>query len=227
MEKTLNCPIAFEEFSELSHVTSADDEEKQGVFLTLKKDVNRGIFVKYPYGQPGDLLWVRESFYELIHIKHGLSEKYYYKADLECQGWKFKYKPSIHMPKDAARIWLMVEEIRVERVQDISDEDARSEGLNDPKFNLESEFVSNAINNGKTLCSGDYLFVWKSLWISINGEASWDANPWVWVVKYRVLSTSGKPNVDQIRQAYTDITSGENLSASAPSRENRKEASDV
>lgn len=131
------------------------------------------IEVKCPYGQPGDLLWVREAFsLWLDAIK--------YKADGESVLKGFKYKPSIHMPKDYARIWLQVEEIRVERLQDISEEDAIAEGAMMVTF-----------TDGDISPSTAFRFLWKL----INGEESWNANPWVWVVKYKILSTTGKPQI--------------------------------
>jgi hypothetical protein len=84
-----------------------------------------------------------------------------------------KTRPSIHMPKAAARIWLKVAGVRVERLKDISQEDAVAEGVKAyPPF---------------------AIGYFKNLWESINGEASWNANPWVWVVAFELVSTTGKP----------------------------------
>src|SRR5690606_3289869 len=78
--------------------------------------------IKCPYGEPGDLLWVRETFTEWP------KGSFQYKASTASGDELGIWKPSIHMPKAACRIWLMVEEIRVERLQDISEEDAVEEG---------------------------------------------------------------------------------------------------
>jgi hypothetical protein len=120
------------------------------------------------------------------------------------------------MPKKASRIWLMIEDIRVERVQDINGWDAICEGV---------EFIEsdNLFQKGwKNYLRQDLddpnldrpISSFESLWISINGEESWNANPWVWVIQFRVLSTTGKPSDEQIQQ---------NLSALASLREKKEE----
>jgi hypothetical protein len=108
------------------------------------------------YGKPGDRLWVRETF-----CYHDYLARYLYKAD-GVTG--VKWKPSIFMPRIASRIMLEITGIRVERLQDISEEDAIAEGW--PK-------------------SSDW---YRSLWESINGQGSWVLNPWVWVIEFMVLN---------------------------------------
>lgn len=144
--------------------------------------------IKCQYGQPGDLLWVRESFALIDHPEL----KYRYKAD-HLNPKSVNWKPSIHMPKAAARIWLQVEEIRVERLNDISEEDAIAEGITSyfdkmvsgTRFTYQPGQLSNSYTAKREF---------EKLWCKINGEESWEANPWVWVVKYKVVSTTGKPN---------------------------------
>lgn len=140
------------------------------------------------FGQPGDLLWVREAWC-YPGLFDGFENDFYYKAgfsdcDIKDRNASQNWKPSIHMPKAAARIWLQVEEIRVERLQDISEEDAVAEGM-----------VSISMSHAEVmeLCPNLYSAKFRGLWVSINGEESWNANPWVWVVKYKVLSTTGRP----------------------------------
>lgn len=149
------------------------------------------IGAKCYYGLPGDLLWVREKFAKTIGVfEPEITYSYFadsfhwsffpndeMKGETSCQ-WhdedlakEVAWKPSIHMLKDTARIWLQVEEIRVERLQDISEEDAIAEG-----------------------CYSRNWF--EGLWGKLNGDASWEINPWVWVVKYKILSTTGKPKTD-------------------------------
>ena len=147
--------------------------------------------VKCPYGKPGDVLWVRETFYKTQHIK---ANTFLFKADLEPLGWTVKYTPSIHMPKEAARIWLKVKQVRVERLHDMSEHDAIAEGIEE----VESAWPNKTWGNYDT--KGDdagYFFdpinSFSSLWVAINGAASWLANPWVWVIEFEVLSTTGKP----------------------------------
>lgn len=153
-----------------------------------------------PYGYPGDLLWVRETWAAVGRT----TMHYAYKANESNQN--VKWKPSIHMPKSAARIWLMVEEIQVEPLQDISEEDAIAEGIEDWSYAPEG-LGQITVNKGKTLCVGPPVWCFNRLWASINGEESWDANPWVWVVKFRVLSCSGKPDLQTIQKNYLDILS--------------------
>lgn len=113
------------------------------------------------------------------------------------------WKPNIHMPKEAARIWLKVADVRVERLQDISEDDAIAEGIEvgptetDPfsRKSLPTYKIYTELNR----------FVWaspvvsfKSLWESINGADSWKANPWVWVVEFEVVSTTGVKGMKEV-----------------------------
>lgn len=160
-----------------------------------------------PYGQPGDILWVRETF--LKREPRGEFGPYGFKADMKHQ-WKgpIKWKPSIHMPKKYARIWLEVTGIRVERLQDISEEDAIAEGVEPNCPGDTSNCPSTACKEKGCQAAGEYFHYtrdfedfpaysaresFQSLWEKINGPESWEANRWVWVVSYRILSTTGKP----------------------------------
>lgn len=142
----------------------------------------------HPYGKVGDILWVRESYYEPIF--EGLNGKYYYKADLEKQGWNFKWKPSLFMPKDACRLFLEITDIRIERLQEISDEDCKSEGIKREIFTPIGEecyyfYPCNDLRDDSYLDSPKTSFY--SLWKSINGQQSWDDNPFVWVISFKVV----------------------------------------
>lgn len=117
-----------------------------------------------PYGQVGDQLWVREAFCDATDGLHG---RVLYRAtgDTAC-----KWKPSIHMFRHQSRITLEITNVRVERLQDISEADALSEG------------IIQADDGGYHLAdtrhySDDPVESYASLWESINGEGSWDANP--------------------------------------------------
>ena len=145
-------------------------------------------FIKCPYGKPGDLLWVREGFYcDMVKDRNGVfNEVYRYKADFPIEMQKpLKWKPSIHMPKAAARIWLQITDVRVERVQHISSQDAVNEGV-----------LSRLPENG--IAQSQF----KDLWFTINGADSWQANPWVWVITYKVLSITGKLNDAELKKDY-------------------------
>lgn len=162
---------------------------EEGKTLTIDYPQVRAIFfcstleaeAKCPYGKPGDLLWVRET-YAYVDFA-GEENGYVYKAsdpDWESmEGWR--WKPSIFMPKAAARIWERVTTIRAERLHDITLEDMKKEGL---WFNA---------MEGDTREYEAYFDHWADLWTSINGPDSWAANPWVWVIETEILSTTGKP----------------------------------
>jgi hypothetical protein len=142
------------------------------------------------YGQPGDLLWVRETWGavwpadEPVPLRQCEIE---YRADLpagctdrpgewpadEGNGPEVpKWRPSIHMPRWASRITLRITDIRVERLQDITEDDARAEGC-DPVVHPD----------GAVDC-GTRKTTFASLWNKINGPGAWDENPWVWVVAF-------------------------------------------
>jgi len=138
---------------------------------------------KCPFGAVGDRLWVRETF--RVHSRATDVATLVYKAS-EQQSWTQQthrvpiekcnkpavvdtWTPSIHMPRWASRITLEITGVCVERLQSISEEDAKAEGV-------------------KTECSviGDKYFLgFRSLWKSIYGDDSWQANPWVWVVEFK------------------------------------------
>lgn len=143
---------------------------------------------KCPYGNPGDTLWVRETWgtigdlpyipEDVVYAANFCSPKY----DKPNSGWK----PSIHMPKVACRLFLKVKSVRVERLRDISEEDARAEGVEETKLgfkNYEKSYSVSEFIGGGT----EALRSFQSLWKSINGPESWDANPWVWVIEFEVI----------------------------------------
>lgn len=157
-----------------------------------------------PYGQPGDLLWVRETWRKSEFPQHdGLFE---YRASMENPDalWnKGIWKPSIHMPKSAARIWLMIEDIEVERLHDI---DGFASGLEGVEGHWWESTVNCSYKNYQTnKFTENARRSFISLWISINGLESWHANPWVWVIKFRVLSKTGRPSMEQIAEEYQDV----------------------
>lgn len=149
-----------------------------------------------PYGKPGDILWVRETF---VNVPYTCAGKSAFKVAFpdKCSPGvlaRLPRKPSIHMPKDAARIWLKIKAIRAEPLNDISEEDAKAEGV------LEYEdgtFKNYFKAKGLRECDGVECLTAKasfqSLWCSINGIDSHESNPWIWVVEFDVLSTTGRP----------------------------------
>ncbi len=125
--------------------------------------------VKCPYGQVGDVLWVRETW---MPQDEGIC----YRADGEKPSWvEDKWKPSIHMPRKLARIFLEIISTHAERVQDITEEDAKAEGA-------KAMHLDDLGQTWKTHKRG-----FQSLWDSINEKRGfgWDKNPWVWVVTFK------------------------------------------
>ncbi len=158
-------------------------------------------FIKCPYGKKGDVLWVRETFGELYDTcdhdelpgcpQERWSLGYKYKADgyvheNNFNGFWTGWKPSIHMPKVAARIWLEVTDIKVERLQDITEEQAKAEGAYDT---LKQEDLKLLKDLEWTIPAPfrPHQFGFLALWCKINGVKSWEANPWVWCVSFKQI----------------------------------------
>lgn len=144
-----------------------------------------------PYGVVGDRLWVRETW--CAHstfngIKPSLipQSKVFYASDDGYSPSGAPGRPSIFMPRWASRITLEITDVRVERLQDISEADAITEGIEfnaalDPSGPCKWRYYKRP-SAGIDCPVGSY----ESLWDSINGAGSWDANPWVWVVSFAV-----------------------------------------
>jgi hypothetical protein len=128
-----------------------------------------------PYGQIGDRLWVRETWSvdDYIYIEYEDRDKVYYMADEEHPEMFPRKRPSIHMPKWASRITLEITNVRVERLQEISEEDAVKEGA-------EKMHLDDLGQTWKTYNRG-----FQSLWESIHGQGSWSLNQFVWVIEFR------------------------------------------
>lgn len=131
---------------------------------------------KCPYGQPGDRLWVREAWAKTqpIQLPWPQTMVVYREGDNRTD-YGGPWKPSIHMPRAFSRITLEVTGVRVERLQDISVEDAIAEGVNihPDHHSKPRESIYSAVE------------AYRDLWEQINGPESWDANPWVWVVSFK------------------------------------------
>ncbi|HHH0662654.1 TPA: hypothetical protein ACPZJL_004196 [Yersinia enterocolitica] len=123
-----------------------------------------------PLGKPGDQLWVREAFAAGLCTESTLAYRATHKTEDLEEGWgeTIKWTPSIHMPRWASRINLLITGVRVERLQDISDADASAEGCK-----------ISSMQSGE--CLSD---MFARLWKSIYGDESWQANPWVWVINF-------------------------------------------
>lgn len=127
-------------------------------------------FFRLPY-QQGDILYVRETWCKGSWMNE--KERYYYKAD--DNDFLCTWHPSIHMPKEAARVWLKVTDVRVERLQDIDGKGCVKEGIEEePLKDVGEEFVK-----------GMYHDLWDStIKKSDLDRYSWQANPWVWVIEF-------------------------------------------
>lgn len=171
------------------------------------KRVDKWVHCKF--GKKGDILWVRETwrpFYKGSDTAPGYWNMFEFKAGGEkiCPveyEFRFddylvngKWKPSIHMPRAACRLRLRIKSIGVERLHDITEEDAIREGIDS------EELFINDYSEGKRY--RDYfdetcedVMEWfaspvdsfKSLWQSINGKESWDSNPWVWRIEFEKI----------------------------------------
>lgn len=144
-----------------------------------------------PYGAVGDRLWVRETFAPVYDsCEH--SELIDYPEEKWISGYAYKaygvntvdnWKPSIFMPREASRIMLEITGIRVERLQVISEEDAKAEGvekLGNILLWTYKDYLGKLQNRQLSAIES-----YQTLWESINGSESWDLNPWVWVVAFK------------------------------------------
>jgi hypothetical protein len=158
-----------------------------------------------PYGKPGDLLWVREGW---TLYAANFDEKFArvrYSADATNKkvvpaSWpvdvSLKQRPSIHMPRWASRITLELTSVRVERLQDISEEDAKAEGV-EPNKMTAGDLADLQISDcapfvkglAKALGPGQFThtFTYRMLWDELNEKRGfpWKSNPWVWVLAFR------------------------------------------
>lgn len=158
------------------------------------------VSINCTYGKPGERLWVRETWREADSLLLGGSEIdppciFAYKADNSIRGFdgqiydtfglnfeRLKWRPSIFMPRAASRILLEITDVRVERLQDISESDARAEGVEQwPDGN----FKAYTKTPGKFTYAKD---AFRTLWQSINGPESWVENPWVWVIEFKRIA---------------------------------------
>ena len=139
-----------------------------------------------PYGQPGETLWVRET----VGLLTGNGHRIVYRADADppltsggpVRG--MKWSPSIHMRREHSRITLKVTGLRAERLQDITEDDARNEGV-EPLSGIGDVQAIAGDPRGRTHGSHPHTLAFAVLWDTINGDrAPWVSNPWVWVVGF-------------------------------------------
>ncbi|AZR62099.1 morphogenetic protein [Klebsiella quasipneumoniae] len=165
----------------------------------LAGELSAGNYMNSAFGKPGDRIWVRETFqgplfdYDLmdsyckdptpfekpefcVYKADGVPAPEFYDADDELH---YCRRPSIHMPRWASRILLEITDVRVERLNSISQEDAQAEGL---ELTGWRPTYSDPDSGGEVMTPYDNF---AELWSSIYGDESWQANPWVWVIEFK------------------------------------------
>lgn len=163
-------------------------EYRGGLYQPEQLPANSNLFNHCPYGRPGDQIWVRET------LGHDADKGHYYAAtgmnvgpllDYELEstpsvGIPARTIPSIHMRRWASRILLEIVSVRVERLNDCSDDDARAEGV-------KAEPCDHARLSCEEIgcCGPTARGMYAALWDQINSAASWAANPWVWVIEFK------------------------------------------
>lgn len=165
-----------------------------------------GLRVNNPYGQPGDRLWVRETWarYNIDQESHDMAYRATTPADWPVDG---RWRPSVHMPRWASRILLEIVSVRVERLNSISEEDAEAEGAFFTDYGRQC-FHRGALTGAKNCpeaddhhpqrsgwataptkhadqCLPSACMAFAKLWESISGAGSWGESPWVWVVEFK------------------------------------------
>ena len=175
--------------------------------------------IRCPYGQPGDRLWVRETW--RAHKAFDIAapnelpkiDGLHYEADEKPRFWDYgKLRPSIHMPRWVSRITLEITGVRCERLHEISEADAINEGIEvcgvggwrNYLWHGEPDAPAKTVEGWPHQFSNyhlDPVGSYSSLWERINGPNSWAANPWVWVVSFRRITT------DDAMPANSRITS--------------------
>lgn len=155
--------------------------KKYASTFLLPDHASRAAVACCPYGVPGDRLWVRESHCD---ARGGIAARVLYRADGDAA---CRWTPSIHMPKALSRITLEITEVRVERLQDISEADAKAEGITPLQVRSFASFGADAAER-EAMHRRAAVDPYRALWESINGGGSWDVNPWVWAVSFRRIA---------------------------------------
>jgi hypothetical protein len=158
----------------------------------LAGEVNDGDFTNSPFGQPGDRLWVRETTYDVE--RHGWIGPVFVESDEGRSAAEWGYgesddpdfiephelrkRPAIHMPRAMCRLVLEITCVRVEQLNDISDEDCIAEGIG---LNPSAAGVMFSARDDDTLPRAMYRDLWENLY----GVEAWVANPWIWVIEFK------------------------------------------
>lgn len=185
------------------------DNDRPPLFGAMfRADAGGDVFVTCPYGAPGDRLWVKETFV----LNYGPGMPVAFRADWDDDAMRGtakppKWKPSIFIPRAVSRLTLEVTNVRCERLQAISEEDARAEGIVDRNLaplhltngpcshcgrsrgeHSGKVLVCNGLVGGVTFSNATARGGFAYLWNTINGDAApWVSNPWVWVVEFKLV----------------------------------------
>lgn len=176
---------------ELGKITSTHPKKgKYGLFVSHQHITGESVdLIPCKYGEPGDCLWVRESIQQVIG---GVNA--FYKADgaivnLDTWCWERSTLPSIHLPRGLSRITLKIVSVRVERLQDISEEDAKADGTENWSHEAWGDVVGQCDDPYRAACYQGHRKHFQHLWNSINAKRgySWESNPWVWVIEFKKI----------------------------------------
>ena len=150
-------------------------------------DIDRNAIVTFelkPRYKPGDIIWVRETWgyaKNNLHPEKSISGGMILYKETDDSDDVEKWRPSIHMPKTAARIFLRVTDVRVERLKDISEADAIAEGCEKILRKTDLTVAAFARNS--------FAILWDSINAKRDGGAyKWDMNPWVWVISFERIA---------------------------------------
>lgn len=162
-----------------------------GEWFPYKWETEEGETIcNHPKYNVGDILWVRETW-RLTDFLHPSDDNYgfVYKASENGRLWQssdeeWKWRPSLFMPKEACRLFLEVTNVRTERLQSISEEDAIAEGV-DMEFDTYLDYEQKNTLGSYYLLSA--IDSYESLWAKINGQKSWDENPYVWAITFKLV----------------------------------------
>lgn len=177
-----------------------DGEIKYTGYFIVWSEQKQDLVKIEPIYQPGHLLWFRETW---GYVPTGKGEKIGYKADYDGEMWN-KWRPSIRLPKEAARLWAEVTTVSCEHVQDITEEQAIAEGLaritkdggRTWKYGIpDKDGLPGTDDNGWPWhdWSISARKAFATLWGRINGPESWQANPPVYAINFKSLSKTGRP----------------------------------
>jgi hypothetical protein len=168
------------------------------VFSDLRPEITPWIEpIPSPYGGVGDWLYTKEAYYTLSEYDNFKPSELpagapiHYQADGPKPEGYGRYRHARYMPKTLARFWDEITDLRMERLQDISESDAIAEGIE-----RSGQYDPWMLQNGGVTSSP--IQAYKSLWASISGLESLDFNPWVWVVTYKELSRTGRPSDEPV-----------------------------